>query len=316
MGAIRLAIVLTISAGAMALVAGCSKEENTLVYNKTKLRGVTNLRAFSAGANSVGLLWSATPDTSNGSFTGIRVTARVGNAEWSSTTLPKNTFETVVIMDFLNEGTIYTFEVVCKAADNSPNYTDSDPVRISWAPARRLNADIAVKVYEVAAPDSNGLQLFDGIGPHVFSSRVPAYQPVLDVVIDSTASGIVIMKSAHLNRFGGGARRTRFSTFDTLANSFNYARVAPPDPSTYVRDSLFIGPEIITSGRVFYAVTQDGNYARLLLENDSPTPGAPGSLLFGQAPNRYLRIRVSYQTSAGIIYAKPGSSGAGTSPAK
>lgn len=309
MRAKKTASVLTLFAAVIALGVGCSKEENTLIYNKTKLRGVTNLRAFSAGANSVGLLWSATPDTSNNQFNAIRVTAKTGTAEWSSMTLPKNTFESVVIVDFLNEGTVYTFEVVCKAIDNSVNYADSDPVRISWAPARRLNGDIAVKVYEVAAPDSNGLQLFDGIGPHVFSSRVPAYQPVLDVVIDSTASGIVIMKSAHLNRFGGSTRRTKFSTFDTLANTFNYGRIAPPDPSTYVRDSIFIGPEIITSGRVYYVVTQDGNYARLLLEKNSPTPGEPGSLLFGQAPDRYLRIRVSYQTSAMIIYAKPGSGG-------
>jgi len=303
--------IATLLAVAMVMIGGCSKEENTLVYNKTKLRGVTNLRAFSAGANSVGLLWSATPDTSNSQFSSIRVTAKVGNAEWSSITVPRTTFESVVIMDFLNEGTVYTFEVVCVANAGSANYTDSDPVRISWAPARRLNGDIAVKVYEVSAPDSNGLQLFDGIGPHVLSARVPAFQPIIDVVIDSTASGIVIMKSAHLNRFGGGTRRTKFSTFDTLANSFNYARFAPPDPSTYVRDSIFIGPEIITSGRVYYVLTQDGNYARILLEKNSPTPGEPGSLLFGQAPNRYLRVRVSYQTSPGVIYAKPGSNDTG-----
>ncbi len=310
------ACVLAVFFAVLALGGGCSKEENTLVYSKTKLKGVTNLRAFSAGANSVGLIWSPTPDTSNDQFIAIKVTARVGTTEWSSTTLPKNTAETFVVMDFLNEGTVYTFEVVCKAADNSANYTDSDPARITWAPARRLNNDNAVKVYEVAAPDSNGLQLFDGIGPHVFSSRVPAYQPIIDVVLDSTASGIVIMKSAHLNRFGGGTRRTKFSTFDTLASTFNYGRVAPPDPSTYVRDSIFIGPEIITSGRVYYVVTQDGNYARILLEKNSPTPGEPGSLLFGQAPNRYLRIRVSYQTSAGVIYAKPAVNGAGTVPAQ
>lgn len=285
--------------------SGCSKEENTLVYSKTKLKGVSNLRAFSAGANSVGLLWSASPDTSNSQLTTIRVIAKIGNTEWSSTTVPRTTNETVVLMDFLNEGTVYTFEVVCVASPNSANYTDSDPVKISWAPARRLNRDEAVKVYEGAAPDSNGLQLFDGIGPHVFSARTPAYQSVLDVVLDSTASGIVIMKSAHLNRFGGGVRRTRFSTFDTLASNFNYGRPAPPDPSTYVRDSIFIGPEIITNGRVYYAVTHDGNYARLLLEKNSSSPSEPGSLLFGTQPNRYLRIRVSYQIVSGVIYAKP-----------
>lgn len=307
MGAKPISLALLVVTCAAFLSHGCTKEENTLVYTKTKLAGVPNLRAFSAGANSVGLIWSASPDTGLSDFVDIRVTAKIGAVEWSSRTLPKLTHNSFIIMDFLNEGTVYTFEVVCRASAASQNYTDSDPVRINWAPARRLNEASPVKVYEVAAGDSNGFLLFDGIGgPRVFNARLPAYQPILDIVVDSTASGIVIMKSAHLNRFGGGTRRTRFSTFDTLANTFDAARSAPPDPSTYTRDSIFVGPEIITSGRIYYVVTQDGNYARILLEKNSPSPSEPGSLLFGQSPNRYIRIRVSYQTSSGIMYAKPG----------
>ncbi len=297
-------------AAVVAVFVSCNKEENTLVYNKAKLAGVQNLRAFSAGANSVALIWSASPDTNKNEFTDVTVTARIGNSVWASRTFSKTFGNATIVIDSLNEGSVYSLEVVSRASANSQNYADSDPVTVLWAPARRLNGGSAVRVYEIAAPDSNGLQFFDVMSgaAHVFSSRTPAYQPILDVVIDSTASGIVIMKSAHLNRYGGGQRHTRFSTFDTLASDLDVARSAPPDPSSYVRDSIFIGPQILTTGKVFYAVTEDSNYVRILFErNTNPNPPDPnsGSLLFGSQPRRYLSMRLSYQVSRGVIFAKP-----------
>jgi|GEM_PF-1711427 len=294
-------------AAVVAVFVSCNKEENTLVYNKAKLAGVQNLRAFSAGANSVAIIWSASPDTNKSDFADITVNAKIGSSVWASRTFSKTFANTTVVIDNLNEGSVYSFEVVSRALANSQNYTDSDPVRVLWAPARRLNSGSAVRVYEIAAPDSNGLQFFDGIGAHVFSSRTPAYQPILDVVIDSTASTTVIMKSAHLNRYGGGQRHTRFSTFDTLASDLDVARSAPPDPSSYERDSIFIGPENRTTGRVFYAMTEDSNYVRILFERNTNPPPDPnsGSLLFGSQPRRYLSMKLSYQVSRGVIFAKP-----------
>ncbi len=298
-------------AAVVAVFVSCNKEENTLVYNKAKLAGVQNLRAFSAGANSVAIIWSASPDTNKNEFTDVTVTAKIGNSVRASRTFSKTFGNATIVIDSLNEGSVYSFEVVSRASANSQNYADSDPVTVLWAPARRLNGGSAVRVYEIAAPDSNGLQFFDVISgaAHVFSSRTPAYQPILDVVIDSTASasGIVIMKSAHLNRYGGGQRHTRFSTFDTLASDLDVARSAPPDPSSYARDSIFIRAERLTTGKVFYAMTEDSHYARILFERNTNSPPDPnwGSLLFGTQPRRYLSMKLSYQFSRGIIFAKP-----------
>ena len=130
--------VLLISA--LASLVSCTKEENVISYNKTKLSGVSNLRAFSVGANSVGLIWLASPDANKSEYVDTKITAKVGVAEWSTRTVPKTLTDSVIVIESLNEGTVYSFELVCKAASSSENFTDSDPVTIQWAPARRLRA--------------------------------------------------------------------------------------------------------------------------------------------------------------------------------
>jgi hypothetical protein len=290
----------------IAIFAGSCKEENTLIFNKTKLAGVTNLRAFSNDANSVGIIWSLSPDTGKADYVETKVRALVGSTEVASFTLTNKLItDSVFIVQNLNEGTVHTFEVVCRANPSSQNFTDSEPVKIQWAPARRLNGDIPVQLFEIASPqDLSGLQFFDGgIGSHVLSARNPTTQPVLDVVIDSTAAGVIIMKSGHLNPFGGGRRRTRFSTIETLTSTLSNPQSTAPAPSSYTRDSIFIGPQNITSGKIFYAVTHDTNYIRVFFEKNSAS--GPGSLLFGQYPNRYLSLRFSFQTSKGIVFSKP-----------
>ena len=233
MGEKRFFITVVLLISVLATLVSCNKEENSLVYNKTKLVGVSNLRAFSVGANSVGLIWLASPDANKSEYVDTKITAKDGGAEWSSRTVPKTLTDSVIVIENLNEGTVYSFELVCRAVSTSENIADSDPVTVQWASARRLNGDVAIKVYEVASTkDSSGLLFFDGIGSRVLSARSPSYQPILDVVIDSTASGTVIMKSGHLNRLGGGRRKTKFSSFDTLASKLNFARSTAPAPST------------------------------------------------------------------------------------
>ncbi len=282
----------------------CNKEENTLIFSKTKLAAVTNLKAFSYDGNSVALVWTKSTDADKADFVDVRLIVKDGNSEYLTRVVPKTLTDSALVVSNLNEGTRYTFEVVCRAVSGSQTFVNSDSVAIKWASARRLNSGNAVRVFEIASPDSTSLQFFDGIGPRVYTNS-PSTRPLMDVVVDSTASGVVIMKSGHLNRYGGGVKRTRFSSFDTLVTTLDVPRSAPPTSSTYNRDSVFIGPESLTSGKLFYALTidqnsNDTNYIRILVER-SPN----GSLLFGSPPRRYLSVKLSYQVTKGIIYAKP-----------
>ncbi len=288
------------------LFVSCNKEENTIIFSKTKLAAVTNLRAFSYDGNSVALIWTRSTDSDKSDFLDVRITVKDGASEYLTRVVSKAFTDSALIVSNLNEGTVYTFEIVSRAGAGSQSFINSDPVSIRWASARRLNGGAAIKVYEIASPDSTGLQFFDGLGVARVFGNIPAFQGIIDVVVDSTASGIVIMKSGHLNRLGGGLRRTKFSTFDTLVSTLNISRVTPPDPSTYTRDSIFIGPQSLTSGKMFYALTNDSNYVRILFErNPNPSELTFGSLLFGTQPRRYLSVKLSYQITRGIIYAKP-----------
>lgn len=284
----------------------CNKEENTIIFSKTKLAAVTNVRAFSYDGNSVALIWTRSTDSDKLDFVDVRITVKDGTSEYLTRVVSKTFSDSALIVSNLNEGTVYTFEIVSRAVTGSQSFISSDPVSIRWASARRLNGGDAVRVFEIASPDSTGLQFYDNAS---FGSRVltnsSVTRPFMDVVVDSTASHSVIMKSGHLNRYGGGLRHTKFSTFDTLVSSLNIPRFEPPAPSTYTRDSIFIGPESITSGRMLFALTfdpnsNDSNYVRILCER-SPN----GSLLFGAQPRRYLSIKLSYQITRGIIYTKP-----------
>ncbi len=290
---------------ACLLFISCNKEENTIIFSKTKLAVVTNLRAFSYDGNSVALIWTKSTDSEKTDFADVRITVKDGASEYLTRIVSKTFSDSALVVSNLNEGTIYTFEIVSRAVSGSQGFVNSDQVTIKWASARRLNGGSAIRVFEIASPDSTGLQFFDGIGPRVYTTS-PSTRSLMDVVVDSTASGNIIMKSGHLNRLGGGLRRTKFSTFDTLVSDLNIGRVVPPAPSTYTRDSIFIGPQSLTSGKVFYALTNDSNYVRILFErNPNFLEPTFGSLLFGTQPRRYLSIKLSYQITRGIIYAKP-----------
>ncbi|MBI5472079.1 MAG: hypothetical protein HY961_07005 [Ignavibacteriae bacterium] len=284
-----------------------------IIYNKTKLAGVQNVRAYSATATAVGLRWDPSADSSKPDFSHIQLTIKDGNSIYGGWLFGKGVRDTLV--NGLNEGVVYTFEFVSKATANSENFEDGAPVAIRWAAAQRLNfevtapLDTVINLFEIrSTTGGSGLEFFELArrGPVVHSPRDANGQVKIDVLLDSLVNtpNSVILESAHRNPYLGGstvARRTRFSTFDTLASTLNVARSVPPDPSTYTREFVIIGPEQLNSGKIFYAVTNDTNYVRILVMRDPIS----GSLLAGASPNRKVSMRLSYQLTPKILYAKP-----------
>ena len=72
-----------------ALSIRCTKEENTIIFNKTKLAGVTNLRAFSYDPNSVGLSWTKSTDADKSEFVDLKITVKDGSAEYLTRVVSK-----------------------------------------------------------------------------------------------------------------------------------------------------------------------------------------------------------------------------------
>jgi len=288
------------------LLSGCPADEMTTPPGpSTALAAVTNLRAYSKNAITVGLTWTASTDAGNSDFQEYQITTKVGSTVAAASTVSKS--ETAREIMNLVEGVIYTFEVVGVASSTSQTYVNSDTVTIQWSPARRLDMEgaIDIEVYEIQSQlGGSGLQFYDAAsgGPRVLSiAASQGFQQDIDVLLDTLVGGTIILESAHLNPLlVGQARATAFSSIDTPADSLNVGQQSPPDLSTYDRDYVVIGSGAVATGKIFYAISSDSNYVRILVERD-PTSG---TLLFDSSPDQVARAKLSYQGVAGVPFAK------------
>ena len=284
------------------VILSCKDNSSNPEPTKSPLAGVTNLAAYSAGATSVGLTWTASANASLSDYASIQVNVKTGSTVDTTWTFAAGAVSAVI--PSLAEGTIYTFEVVGAASSTSTSYTNSNPTTIQWAPARRLTSEASapVDVGEIASPLlGSGLQFYDGTshGPRVLSIGPSAgFQQTIDVLLD-TLAGAVIMESAHRNPLlSGQAKHTKFSTTETNADTLDIARSAPPASTTYTSDFVTI-PTSVSMGKIYYAVTSDTHYVRIFLKQNG------SSLFFGSTPNRRARVQLSYQGVAGVLFAKP-----------
>jgi len=277
----------------IALFGGCN-DTTTNPTRRTPLNGVTNLKAYSAGTNSVGLEWTATSDTSTLDFLQHEIDVKFGSSSIISIAVPKLATSTTIAG--LTEGAIYTFDVIVVASSNSQTYVNSNPTTIQWAPARRSPP---VKMFEIASPvDSAGLEFLPNT-PHVLSARNTATQQIIDVLLDTSSAGNIILRSGDQNPFlVGQGRHTKFSTEVSNSDGLDFGRDLPPALGTYTQSSVTIPSTFVTSGVVFYAVSADNNYVRILIQRNV------SSLVVGSSPNRYIQIQISYQNIPGVPFAK------------
>ena len=286
------------------LIVACSDNSSNPAATKNPLAGVTSLTAYSASATSLGLNWTASANASLSDYASIQVNVKTGSNLDSTYTLGPSAVSAII--SNLTEGTTYTFEVIGVASSSSTAYSNSNPTTIQWAPARRLTSEQSapVDVGEIASPNlGSGLQFYGATsgGPRVLSIGANAgYQQTIDVLLDTTSAGAVIMESAYLNPLllSGVARDTKFSSTIRDADTLDDAQSAPPASTTYTSSSVTI-PTSATGGKIFYAVTSDTHYVRIFLKPNG------SSFFFGSKPNRRIRVELSYQGVAGVLFAKP-----------
>lgn len=300
-------IVLFLSV-VLAIQFGCTKQENSTVYVKTKLAPVTNVRAFSASGSTVGLQWEPSADRGKNEFGSVKlvVTDENQNVIYPGIVISKDRSDTTVVG--LNEGNVHTFEFTSIPGSDQV-YGESDPVRIQWASASRFPIDpdsIVVSEYRDTVVTLSGLQFFNtdagAYGPRLFRTDDPLARNRIDVFLreDPNSNGTVYLLSSHLPPVLG-VNTTKFSNIEILAPSMNVARATPPASSTYTLDRIVLAPSTVTSGKVFFAVTKDTNYVRIYVKRDPVT----GALVGGTRPNRKISLQISYQTKPKVIYAKP-----------
>ncbi len=285
------------------LQIGC--KEDPILPPKTALAAVTNLSAYSADSNTVGLQWKASTDSSRSDLASYQVTVKRGTATVTTVTVNKVSSSSVVTG--LAPG-IYTFEIVATATSSSENYTSSSAASVVWSPAKRISSEggIDIKVYETTSSTGfpSGLIFLyppANVGPKTVSISIPGADALLiDLYVRTESNSGVSLRSAHL--FNPLWRITRFSSVAYSVASLDDPRPTPPDTTTYASTNtvITIDSTAASTSRVIYFKGNNGNYGRLLLKR-SPN----GTLIWGTSPEQYLNVTISYQTQAYNPYAKP-----------
>lgn len=259
-------------AGAVVLCAlpGCDQEGDIL--NPTELAPPTNVRAASGDAR-VFLAWTASPDSGSSDFAGYRITTKTALNAVVDSVNTASTASSHTVFNLLNGG-IYTFAVQSVKSNGSV----SQAVTLQWGPTARYGFQ---SLYEYESTEASGLQLLAG---QRFNFTI-ANQGVIDLWIDGRGGSTPLLKSPDDFVPSTGWRRTLF--VETTGSSFDDFLAVPGIPAFRSTPGL-----PIVSGRVYYAITDDGNYAKFRVE-------PPGVQVDPANNKRFVNITVAYNAGGG-----------------
>jgi hypothetical protein len=290
----------------MLLLVQCKKDEsNPVTPAAPPLSPPTNLRAFSAGISSVGLLWDLSASESDTAFVNyaLKVKDALGSIV-ATQSISKGNPTTVVTG--LTEGSMYTF--VLRSAGTGGTLSP-DSASVVWSPARRLTTDSTngppIQVYEFASSaGASGLQFYsDSSG----SARTQSLRPsnpdraLSDVYLATNNDGTISLNNLASTTLAN-PKNTVFSTVIRDATDLDDPQLAPPSISTYTSLTVQVLSSTVTQAKILYARSvTDNRYVRILLRKNPVT-----NLLFsGTSPNRYVTLQLSYQDSTGNMYCRP-----------
>ncbi|MBM2841733.1 MAG: Fibronectin type-III protein [Bacteroidetes bacterium] len=282
---------------------GCKSDETTAPTPGPTIVAPTNLRAFSVGPTSVGLIWSLSTSEAEASFNNYVVRAKDPSGTISGTiNVPKGTPN--VTFTPLLEGIIYTFVI---RSSGTGGTVSSDSASVRWSPARRFLTDSTngppIQVYELRSTlGASGLQFSSSSGAYARVRSLGTGNPdrfLCDIYIDSVGGGAICLKNIALL---GYPRNTFFSTDVRDALDLNDPQSAPPDTTSYQLNRINLPTTTVTQAKVLYARTSDNHYVRILVQKNLST-----NLLYsGSGSDRYVVLQLSYQNTAGNWFAKPG----------
>ncbi len=301
----RYRLLLVLLAIPLVVMFNCAKNDSTTEPPPGPgLVAPTNLRAYSAGTTSVGLLWSLSTSESDASFSSYSlVVTGPGGGTVTTQSISKGNPQTVVTG--LTEGVIYTF-ILRSVATNSA--VSSDSASIQWSPAKRLITDSTngppIQVYEFASSaGASGLQFYSmTAGSALTQSLVPANPDRIlsDVYLATNSNGISLNNLSSTTLVN--PKNTVFSTVMRDAQDLDDPQLAPPAVSTYTLLTVDIPMATASQAKILYAKSvTDNRYVRILLKKNPAT-----NLLYsGTSPNRYITVQLSYQDTTGNMYARP-----------
>jgi hypothetical protein len=283
----------------------CNKEDNPLTPAETPLAGPVSIKAYSRSSTDVGLTWTKSVDATKSNFNNYSlVVYNTANNYMIGVPVNIAKTDTTYIVSNLTEGTVYKFLLTSVSTTSTAGGSDS----VLWSPAKRIeeqSAGVPIKVYETAStqyPSGLDFQNSTGQAERVsVSASFPDQANRADLFVATAAIGNNLeLRNPTTSTKIPIPRTTKFSTEIGYANSLDDPQKKFPAENTFTLDlqSVSIDPQSV--GRIYYAKTQEGNYVRILLVRDP----SDNSLVWGSSPDRYLTMKVSFQTKANVPYAK------------
>jgi hypothetical protein len=265
---------------------------------QTGVAGPSNLRAYSMDSSRVGLTWNLSPDENKQELLNYVITVRdtAGNVRTPISAVKGQSAATV---SGLTEGVVYIFTIRNNVTSGAVS-TDSATVR--WSPAKRFDSEgsAPIQVFETADPNRpSGLDLYSPStnGPVTRSITGPTNALVDLFVATLSGSQNLEIRSASLSTSIPSGKVTTFDPNGVNAASLNSdPRLVPPAATAFTTLVVTVPNAPASQGLIFWGKTQEGNYFRLFIESNGT------SLISGPVGNRFITVRISYQSVVGNPY--------------
>lgn len=276
---------------------------------KTKVEGVKNLRATSSGTNEITIMYTPATDTANSK--GILVLVNDAPLMKDGKPAIYNNSDEGVIIAFGDTptGKEYTFKVQVLAKDTT-KYNHSDVAQVVWATSDHFVKDYADMDINIAETASNKF----GSGINLYDSEKKAPKVLKIADIEDWTVGVYTKGDAFqfgpANKLNGGEgnygknkKMVEISTpqyYDKFSDWLSNTNLDNLNYSAQVYDLKNI--ENSPKNAIFVVrEKKDGKYyyAKVMF-----VKGEDGKFLQGSGKDRFYNLKISYQKTANLPYAK------------
>ncbi len=263
----------------VGMIAGCGKNEEVITPGGA-LQPPQNVMAYSAGSQSVGLVWSSPEGASDSLFGGYVI-------QWTGTSDSVDKSQLAFVANGLPQG-VMQFLLFSRLKDGTRSATGAV---IQWAPADRVSN---LTIYEYRGVSSAGNSAVDlgtaGGSPTTLDLDQNAVNA--DFYLFGGAGQLIDNLALWApDQFYGALKPTRFSHETDSSSTLDFPLASFPPATSFTADSILVNVNTI----YYVQLYGPGNvqyYARVLV-----------SATGGQGLSRSITMQVSVQRAQGVPYA-------------
>jgi hypothetical protein len=278
------------------LIFTACEEDDPVSADKPLPAAPTNLRATSLSSTEVQLKWDRSASHDSSWFAGYELTITGGSP---MTPIKIGKVDNYKVTG-LQEGVIYTFTL---KSVNTDNKTSTGSTSVIWSPASRF-VDSDIRMYVFESTNGSGLTLY---GANNKPQNLKATERAQwHLGLDNRTTGALWFGSAKLIDIGTATPTDKVEIADRYweTNSLdNVLEKAALNTYNFAERRVNLlqldkGTGLVFVVRVMRQGQTNWNYAKVLVERGS------GGFLQGTGNDRYIQMKISYQKTVGVPYAK------------